>query len=104
HFNIVLFENAHLTQRERAIESCLTAHAGQERIWALFLDDLGHHVWGDWLNIGGIGEIRVRHDRRWVRVVQNDPVTFFLKRLTSLGAGVVELARLPDDDWTRADD
>jgi hypothetical protein len=68
------------------------------------LDDLCHHFWGDGLHVGCVGQIRVGHDRRRIRVHQNDPVALFLQRLTGLGAGIVELASLPDDDGARADD
>ena len=70
----------------------------------LLLDDLGHDLGRDRLDIGGVGEIRVGHDRRRIGIDQDDPVALFLQRLAGLGAGIVELAGLADDDRAGADD
>ena len=50
------------------------------------------------------GELRVGHDRRRVRVDEDDVEPLFAQRLRALRAGVVELAGLPDDDGARADE
>ena len=62
------------------------------------------HVGGDRLDVGAVGEARVGHDRRRVGVDQDDPEALLLQRLARLRAGVVELARLADDDRTGADE
>src|SRR5690606_36935938 len=59
---------------------------------------------GDRLHVGRVGQIRVGHDRRRVGVDQDDPVALFLQRLAGLGAGIVELTGLADDDRARPDD
>src|SRR5213075_845660 len=46
----------------------------------------------------------VGHDRGGVAVDEDRPDTFSAERPTRLGAGVVELGRLADDDRSRADD
>ena len=46
-------------------------------------------------------QLRVGHDRRGVRVDEDDVVALFAERLGALRAGVVELAGLPDDDRAR---
>ena len=56
------------------------------------------------LDVGAVGQLRVGHDRGRVGVDQDDSEPFVLQRLAGLGAGVVELARLPDDDRAGADD
>jgi hypothetical protein len=56
------------------------------------------------LDVGRIGHLRVGHDRRRVRVDQHDAVPLLAQRLAGLGAGVVELAGLADDDRPGADD
>src|SRR6185369_7901463 len=58
----------------------------------------------DWLDISSIRELRVGHDRRRVGVNQNDTIALFLERLASLGAGVIELTSLANNDWPRSDD
>ena len=58
----------------------------------------------DRLDVDGIGELRVGHDGGRVGVHQDDPVAFLAQRLAGLRAGIVELARLADDDRAGADD
>ena len=50
------------------------------------------------LDVGRVGELRVGHDRRRVRVGEDHPVALLAQHAAGLGAGVVELAGLPDDD------
>src|SRR5262249_23001793 len=54
--------------------------------------------------VDGIRHLRIGHDGRGVGVHQDDPVTLFTQRLAGLGAGIIELARLADDDRAGADD
>ena len=58
----------------------------------------------DGLDIGGIGHCRVGHDGGGIGVYQNDPVTLLAQSLTGLGAGVVELAGLANDNRPGAQD
>ena len=55
------------------------------------------------LDIGAVGELRVGHDRRGIRVDQDQAQTFLAQRLERLRARIVELAGLPDHDRSRAD-
>src|SRR5205807_9301960 len=48
--------------------------------------------------------LRVGHDGGRVGVHENDAVALFLERLAGLGAGIIELARLADEDRSGADD
>ena len=93
-----------LRRRERAVERGLAAHGGQQRVGALLFDDLGDDFGGDRLHIGGVGQVRIGHDGGRIGVDQDDPVALFLERLAGLGAGIIELAGLPDDDRSRTDD
>ena len=77
---------------------------GQQRVGPLLLDDLGDDLGRDRLDIGCIRQLRVRHDGGRIGVDQDDAVALGLQRLAGLGAGIVELAGLPDDDGARADD
>jgi hypothetical protein len=101
--------HAHLLQRKGAVERGLAAHGRQQREAAgqdvaFLLDDLGDDLWRDRLDIGRVGQLRIGHDRRRVRVDQDDAIALCLQRLAGLGAGIVELAGLADDDRARADD
>ena len=70
---------------------------------ALLGDHLLDELRGDRLDVGRVGELRVGHDRRRVGVDQDDPDALGLEHPAGLGAGVVELAGLADDDRPGAD-
>ncbi len=98
-----------LVERERAVQRRLATHGRQQgeaagEHTALLLDDLRDDLGRDRLDIGRVGQIRVGHDRGRVRVDQHDAVALGLQRLHRLGAGIVELAGLADDDGAGADD
>src|SRR5699024_8908179 len=76
----------------------------QDSVGALALDDLLDHLGGDRLDVGGVGELGVGHDRRGVGVDEHDPDPLLPQDAAGLGAGVVELAGLADDDRAGADD
>ena len=104
HGDAEFVEDAHAPQRQRGVERRLPAHGWQERIRAFLLDDLGDDLRRDRLDIGRIGQIRIGHDGRRIGVDENDPIALGLERFAGLGAGIVELAGLADDDRSRADD
>ena len=62
-------------------------------------EDLGRQR----LDVGPVGQLRVGHDRRRIAVDENDLEPLGAQRLAGLGARIVELARLPDDDGAGAD-
>ena len=97
-------QRAVVVQRQTGVEPGLPAHGRQQRVGALLLDDLGDHLRAYGLDVGGISKVRVGHDRRRVRIDQNHPVAFLAQRLAGLGAGIVELAGLPDHNGAGADD
>ena len=59
---------------------------------------------GQRLDVGAVGQLRVGHDRRRIAVDEDDLEPLGAQRLAGLRAGVVELARLPDDDRAGAND
>src|SRR4029450_142946 len=87
---------------ERQVEPGLPADGGQQRVGALVLDDARQYLDGERLDVRPVGELRISHDRRRVRVREDDAVALLLQRLAGLRPRVVELARLPDDDGGRA--
>ena len=74
------------------------ALAVSHRVGPLAGDDLLHDLGGDRLDVGRVGELRVGHDRGRVGVDQDDPQALLAQDAAGLGAGVVELAGLADDD------
>ena len=67
------------------------------------LDHLGHDLPGERLDVGAVGHLGVGHDRGRVGVDQHDLVPLFPQGLAGLGARIVELAGLADDDRPGAD-
>ena len=102
--DVVLLEHTPLDQAHGGVEGRLPAQGGQEGIRALLGDDGGQYLGGDRLDVGGIGDVRVGHDRRRVGVDQDDADPLAAQDSAGLSAGVVELAGLPDDDGARSDD
>ncbi len=101
--DIVFLEGAAGGKLHRRIQRGLSAHRRQQRIRPLARDDLLDDRRRDRLDIGGIGQTRIGHDGRRVRVYQDHPVAFRPQRLAGLRARIVELARLPDHDRPCAD-
>jgi hypothetical protein len=100
----VLVEDARAVEVHGDVERGLAPHRRQDRVDVLALDDLLDPLGRDRLDVGPVREIRVRHDRRRIGVHQDDPVPLLLERANGLGAGIVELAGLADDDRPRPQD
>ena len=97
-------ERAVLVQRLGEVQRGLAAERRQQRVGALALDDLRDRPRQQRLDVGRVRELRVGHDRRRVRVDEDDLVALLAQDLAGLHAGVVELGRLADDDRPRAED
>ena len=88
---------------ERDVERRLPAHRREERVRPLAPQHLGDSFEVERLEVGGVREPGVGHDRRRVRVDDDRPEALFAEHLERLAPGVVELAGLPDHDRPRAD-
>ena len=104
HLDAVLVEHAVLCQLDGGVQTGLAAQRGQQRVRALFLDYALDKLGGDGLDIGTIGKTRVGHDGRRVGVDQDDLKAILLEHLAGLGAGVVELTGLANNDGARTND
>ena len=104
HLDAVLVERAVLCQLDGGVQTGLAAQRGQQRVRALLLDHALDKFGGDGLDIGAVSQARVGHDGRRVGVDQDDLKAILLEHLAGLGAGVIELAGLANDDGTRAND
>ena len=100
----VLLQDAGRVERHRGVERGLAAQRREQRVGPLLLDHLLDELRGDRLDVGRVGELRVGHDRGRVGVDQDHADALGHQHPAGLGAGVVELAGLADDDRPRADD
>ena len=99
-----LVQDPGVGERERKVQTRLPADRGKERVGPLPFDDPLQKRNRERLDVRRVRELRVGHDRRRVRVDEDDPVSLAAKRADRLRPGVVELAGLPDDDRARSDD
>ena len=98
-----------LVQRHRGVERGLPAEGGQHRVdrvtpLRLLGEDLLDELRRDRLDVGEVRILRVGHDRGRVGVHQAHGQALRAQHSAGLGAGVVELAGLPDHDRPGADD
>jgi hypothetical protein len=99
----VAVEDAAFAQSHGQIERRLSAEGRQQHVGPLGFYDLLHALDGHRLDVGPVRRIGIRHDRRRVRVHEDDPVALLAQRFAGLGSGVVELAGLADHDRSRPD-
>ncbi len=102
--DVVLVQDAGLSQGHGQVEPGLAAQAGEEPLRPLFGDDSLDGLDGERLEVDGIGHFRVGHDRGRIGVDQDRPHALGPQRPAGLCARVVELGRLPDDHGATADD
>ena len=100
----VALEDAPVGQLDRQVQARLPADGRQQRVGPLGDDHLLEHLAGQRLDVGGVGQLLVGHDRRGVAVDQHHAVALALQRAHGLRTGVIEFAGLADDDRSRADD
>ncbi|GAA3421680.1 hypothetical protein GCM10018952_69180 [Streptosporangium vulgare] len=96
--DLVALQDPGLVQGDRGVERGLPAQGGQQRVGPLLGDDLLDDVGGDGLDVGGVGELGVGHDRRRVAVDEDHAEALGAQHAAGLGARVVELAGLADHD------
>ena len=86
------------------VQPGLPSQVRQQGVGAFALDNLGKHIYIQRLDVCDIRHARIGHDGGRIGVDQHDFVAEGSQGLAGLGAGVVELAGLSDDDRPRADD
>ena len=92
------FEHARLFKVHGEVQCSLSAESWEQRIRLFFCDDRFENGHAERLDIGRVGEIWVGHDRGRVRVCQDHPVALFEQDAARLGARVIELTRLTNND------
>ena len=80
------------------VQAHLAAQVGQHGVGLLDVEDALHDLEGHGLDVNMVGHIRVGHDGCGVGVEQNGLNALCFQGPAGLGAGVVELSGLADDD------
>src|ERR687891_594928 len=83
-------------------EGGLGCQGGEQRVGSLAAQYLGYGFGRQWLDVGCVCDLRVRHNSRRVGVYEDYAVTLLAQGAASLCARVVELRGLPDHYRTRA--
>src|SRR5439155_589931 len=79
-------ERAVVGERDGQVERRLTAQGGQQRLRPLALDDLGHELRREGLDVGARRHLGIGHDGGRVAVHEDDLVAFLAQRPAALGA------------------
>ncbi len=98
HLDAVFLQDAGFGHGNGAVEAGLAPESGEQGIGALAFDHLAHHFRRDGLDIRAVGHFRVGHDGGRVGIDQDHLVAFFSQGFAGLGAGIIKLAGLTDDD------
>ncbi len=84
------------------VEPGLPAQRGQQSVGPLAPDDPLDHLHRERFDVDHVGHVLVGHDRGRIGIDQDGRDPFLADRFAGLGAGVVELGRLPDHDRGRS--
>ena len=103
-FYVEFIQNACFRKLRTEVEPALTTKVWQEGVWTFFFDDLSEAVNIQWFDVGDVSDIRVGHDRCWVRVDQNDLIAQLFQRFACLGTRIVKFTCLTDNDRAGAND
>lgn len=104
HLDVVLLQNSLLREFGGDVEPGLAAESGDDAVGLLDPDDFRDRLGRDRLDVHPVCGLGVGHDRRRVRVHQDDASALLLKGAARLCPGVVELGRLSDLDRSAADE
>ncbi len=107
--HVIFFQHAAVGKFDRQIERGLPANGWQHgktrarRQFPLDADNLFQIFERHRLDVSAVGNLRVGHDGRRIRIRQHDFIALRLERLAGLRAGVIKLRRLADDDGPGAE-
>ena len=84
HFHVVLSEHTCFFKSHGEVEGGLTAECRQQRVGTFAFDDASEYLDIEWFDVCRVGEIRIGHDRRRIRICEHDSVALFAKDSTCL--------------------
>ena len=95
HLHAETIKDAHLVERERRVERLSVLPWSEAAHPAAPFDDLGDDLGRDRLDVSGIGQIGIGHDRGWIRIDQHDAIALGFERLASRVAFPNNRIRMP---------
>ena len=102
--NLITIQHAGVGQVHGQVQAGLPAQGGQDSVGPLRGDNAFQHRNGERFDVHPVGDIPVGHNGGRIGVDQHHRDALFAEGLARLGAGVVELGGLADDDGAGADD
>ena len=104
HIDTKFFQHAFSRQIQRTIQCRLPTHGWQQSVRTLFLNNFCNRAPLYRLNVRCIRHGWISHDRGRVRIHQNNPKTLFPQGFTSLGARVIKLTCLTNNNRACTED
>ena len=101
--DVVPFQDAGVSQGYGQVQPGLAAQSRQDALRLFPLDNALDDLYGQRLDINPVGNVAVGHNSGRVGVDQNGGYPFLAQGFAGLGAGVVKLGGLADDDGAGAD-
>ena len=100
--HLILFKHTGLRKLYCTVQPCLSAHICKQCIRTFASDDFFYRLRSNWLNVGSVGHRRIGHDGCGIGINQHHLIALFTQGLTCLSSGIIKLARLTNNNWTRA--
>ena len=97
-------ENTFTLQLHCQIQTRLASNPGDYGVRTFISQNLGNIVQRQGFHVYFVRNHCICHDRCGVGIDENDFITLLTQCEAGLRAGVIELSRLPDDDWTGTND
>ncbi len=101
--DIIFCENARFGELDGEVQRGLAADGRKHGVWPFDRDDGFKIFLRERLDVSAVGDFGVGHDRRGIRIDEDDFEAFGAQRFARLRAGVIEFAGLADDDRAGAD-
>ena len=102
--DVVLFQHAGLGQGHGQVEAGLAAQGGEQAVGPFPRDDVLQHLHGEGFHVDHIRDGLIGHDGGGVGIHQDDFHAFLTQGPAGLGAGVIKLRGLPDDNGSGTND
>ena len=98
--HLIFFQNSRTGKLRAEIQPGLPSQIGQQCVRTLLCNDLLQPLLVQRLNISHVCHLRIRHNGGRVGIYQYNLISQLFQRLARLGAGIVKLTGLADDNGT----